>query len=135
VPSLQPRRGKFRERVAGILEAAPIYNGWCPKAYSYGDLAREVYGVADPSPSQLSAVRRVVARLVADGHAERSGRGSHGSGSGTHVRHRHGGVPYVYANPAGVEVRRTLTDDERQEQDRRIAARKAGLITGPSLPR
>lgn len=128
VPSLQPRRGRIRERVQGILEAAPVYSGWLPKGYSYRDLACQIYGVPDPSPAQLSAVRRVVARLVAEDRAVRVGRGSHRRGSGTHVRHRHG-LSYVYANPVGVEVRRALTDDEQAQRHRLAAAKKAGLIT------
>jgi transcriptional regulator with XRE-family HTH domain len=114
------RRPTISDRIAAILNAAPVRSGWRPDDYTYRNLATEVYGAdepTEPTAAQLSAVRRAVAALVAEGEAERLGRDKRGMGDqGTHVRQR-GGIPYIYENPAGVRVRRPMTDAEHEARE------------------
>ncbi len=75
---------------------------YSPQGATYVELAREAYDIdvpGDPTAAQLSAVRRVVAKLVAEGGAERVGRV--GIAEGTH--RRAGGL---YDNPLTMEIRR-----------------------------
>jgi len=70
-----------------------------PQGATYVELAREAYDLDDPTATQTSAVRRVVAKLVAEGIAERVGRV--GNPEGTHTRAGSKG----YANPLPMEIR------------------------------
>src|SRR4051812_25723808 len=71
--SLQPpSRVRVLDRVAAILDGAPTHEpSGFPTAYSHRSLGRQVYATDDPTAAQLSAVRRAVAKLVAEGRAER----------------------------------------------------------------
>lgn len=106
------RRPTISDRIAAILDAAPVRSGWLPDSFTHRDLATEVYGADEPTAAQLSAVRRAVAALVAEGEAERLRRDKRGiADQGTHVRQR-GGLAHIYENPAGVRVRRPMTEAE-----------------------
>ncbi len=83
----------IRDRIVTYLDE--VWAGGAP----YVELAREAYDIDEPTPAQLSAARRAVAKLVAGGEAERRGRV--GTAEGTHTR---GGEPY--ANPLLMEIRR-----------------------------
>jgi hypothetical protein len=65
----------------GTIAAGPPERG-----FQYHELAQIAYGVQTPTASQLSSVRRIVAKLVKRGQATRSERGFH-EGNGAHVRH------------------------------------------------
>lgn len=139
-------------RIAAILDAAPVAHDWRPQDYTHRDLACEVYDLDDddddePTTAQLSAVRRAVAKLVAAGRAVRIGRDPQGhSAPGTHERRRprsyrtadmteaqwgriadrdDSKATYVYSNPAGVRVRRPLTDAEQTTRERLAAEWRA----------
>jgi hypothetical protein len=125
--SLQPpQRTAVVTQIAKILDAAPTHErAGLPVGFSYHDLASRVYRTDEPAAAQLSAVRRAVARLVAQGRAVRDigGRGRMGAGwhepghnPGTHwrrsrkdPRHR-----YQYANPARITIHRAMTEADRE---------------------
>jgi hypothetical protein len=114
--SLQPRRTPVVVRVAAILDDAPSHaTSGLPLGYSHRDLACEAYGVDEPTAAQLSAVRRAVAQLVAQGRATRA-RDRMNMGVGRHLRRSRSqpNLRYQYANPTGVTVRRSLTDADRE---------------------
>ncbi len=89
----------IRDRIVAYLDEV-----W-PSGASYVELTREAYDIDEPTPAQLSATRRAVAKLVAEGEAERRGRV--GVAEGTHTR---GGEPY--ANPVPMEIRRLIPAKE-----------------------
>lgn len=110
------------ERIAEILAQAPTHEAsGFPSRYTYRGLAAKVYDTADPAPAQLSAVRRAVARLVADGCAERDVERAWG-GDGWHERTITGrrGMEteyqqtYSYRNPGGVLIQRPMTEADRE---------------------
>jgi hypothetical protein len=136
-------RTPVTDRIAAILGAAPTIQSGHPMAYTYRDLATEVYAADEPTAAQLSAVRRAVAALVAEGRGERDPEREPGTGAGTHRRTRppatevekgrledlrDAGLPTgrLYANPPGVAIRRPMTDADRE-------ARAAVLARSPSL--
>ena len=103
--SLQPRRTPVVVRVAAILDDAPSHaTSGLPLGYSH-----------EPTATQLSAVRRAVAQLVAQGRATRA-RDRMNMGVGRHLRRSRSqpNLRYQYANPTGVTVRRSLTDADRE---------------------
>src|SRR4051794_13695343 len=69
-----PNRTPVAAQVAAILRDAPLRFDGKPMQYSYLQLAAEVYDTESPTPAQLSAVRRAVAKLVQRGEAERTER-------------------------------------------------------------
>lgn len=86
-------RTNVRERIAGLLT---------PRGATYTDLAALVYGVDEPTAAQLSAVRRAVAVLVAEGRAARGGRDY----SGKHERINRYGHHYTALNPGETVIYR-----------------------------
>jgi hypothetical protein len=97
--------------------------------YTYPALARAVYGVDEPSASQLAVVRRAVGRLVAAGQARRGGRDKPDQFHTRRTKQRvelTGGPPGSgftlpaaetverrFRNPGGVLVYRAWTPDEQ----------------------
>jgi len=61
------------DRIGAALESAGNRRSGLPEAFTYGELAAIAYGLGElkPTRSQLSAVRRSVVGLVAEGRAER----------------------------------------------------------------
>lgn len=132
------------DRIAAILNAAPTIRSGYPMAYTYRDLAAEVYGTDEPSAAQLSSVRRAVAGLVVRGQAERDPEREPGTGAGTHRRTRtptteaeqgrlddlrDAGQPTgrLYANPPGVAIRRPMTNADREARRPMTDADRANL--------
>lgn len=136
--SLQPRV-RVLEQIARILDQAPHKPSGLPAGFLYFDLACRVYGTAEPTRAQLSAVRRAAARLVATGRAEvdadretasfavyeRGEQGFHRRRSRKNPRY-----VYRYANPVGVTIRRVPTDADREAWD---AAMKRFFESGSPL--
>ena len=140
-------------RIAAILDAAPVREGWLPQGFTHRALAMLVYETDEPSTAQLSAVRRAVAKLVAAGRAERNldraGRCGWHLGADTHWRTQRrpltdaevgamldGGEDprrHLYANPPGVEIRRPMTDAERETRNALREARAAEQIIERNL--
>jgi hypothetical protein len=126
--SLQP----LTERIAGVLEEAGNHPGsGFPAGFTYRELARLAYETGEPTPAQLSAVRRSVARLVATGRAERDHNERHFNGEGWHERSG-GGRHYTARNPGGVEIRRAMTPADHEAREKasrpfreRVEARRA----------
>jgi hypothetical protein len=110
------KRVPILTQVAAILESAPLHEpSRLPQSFRHRDLACQVYGTEEPTAAQLSAVRRAVARLVGDGRALRLPDRRWGEGTGTHLRRsRDGSRSYTYSNPTGVQVRRVMTDADRE---------------------
>lgn len=68
---LQP----LTERIVALLvDADDDPRSGLPAGFTHRELAASAYGTKEPTPSNLSAVRRSVARLVDAGRAERGGR-------------------------------------------------------------
>jgi hypothetical protein len=134
--SLQPRRVRVLERVAAILERAPIHEpSGLPVGFSYFRLACDIYATTKPTAAQLSAVRRAVARLVATGRAEVDRdrdslqwgeRGTHRRRSRQNPRYR-----FEYFNPAGVTIRRVPTDADREARAAAYAEFRRGWASSP----
>jgi hypothetical protein len=116
-PSLQPpapggslqHRLRVTERVWRALNESEEIEGHAV-AFTHRGLACRVYNTEEPTPAQLSAVRRASARLVAEGDAERWTERAwswhppwmdNGPGRPRHKRGR-----YDYANPGGVILSR-----------------------------
>jgi len=117
-------------QVEQILQGAPSHpaSGF-PQTFTHRELAIEVYGVGEPTPAQLSAVRRVVARLVRAGKAEREPERAWSSErkTGSHLR-RDRKMPEFRlraSNPGGVLLRRPFTDADR--------AARAAVLAGSNL--
>jgi hypothetical protein len=116
------------EAVERILAEAPLA-GETPKEYTQLELAQRAYGVEKPTAAQLSAVRRVTARLVAAGKAERVGRAearwdraSVDDDATWHVRGRRGRsrrAPHWARNPGFMCVRRTPTPEQKAAEEQR----------------
>ena len=117
-------------RVAEILESSGRTDAEVVVGFTYGALAARVYDVEEPNAAQLSAVRRAVARLVADGRAER---GTERLWSISHVpwavtlpprRHQRRGKygrAYTAGNPGGAVIFRTPTEDDIRAGETREA--------------
>jgi hypothetical protein len=137
-------RTPVSRRVAAILDAAPIAEGTGePEGYTHLQLARRVYDVDTPTAAQLSAVRRVVAALVAAGRAERE-EVRWFRGDGRHTRRYRGRDGHVYEracfNPAGVEIRRPaprrpISDVNRERVLAQLAPRQVSLSAAAGLRR
>lgn len=81
------------ERIEAVLaDAGRDPRSGLPEGFTHRELGRIAYGIAEPTATQLSAVRRSVARLVTAGRADRG-------------RRRY---------PGQVEIRRALTPAERE---------------------
>jgi hypothetical protein len=84
-----------------------------PTWHTYVELARDIYGIAEPSATQLSAVRRSVGRLVASGLVERGGRADGWPPPWERPKHTRryasGQVNHWCTNPVGNVVRRMPT--------------------------
>ena len=102
---MQPPQLDLTERIAAAIEGTDPDSG-----LTHRELAQVAYSVEDPTAAQLSAVRRSVARLIADG---RAGRGRRRRVSGRWGR---GGTP--------VEIHRPLTTAERVAEADRIEERR-----------
>jgi hypothetical protein len=143
-----PQPVRVGERIARILDEAPRRDSGYPHGFTHWELARAVYATDRPSAAQLSAVRRAVARLVARGQVERPPTdrmlevsGEHEAGWHTHTRRDRHGIPRTrwQRNPAGVVLRRTLTDSDREARAAvvaspefaALAARVAGMLARP----
>ena len=140
---------KVGERIRQLLDEAPRTAGGHPQAFSHYELALLVYASDDPSAAQLSAVRRATARLVTRGLAERPPvdrvlevSGEHEAGWHAHTRRDRHGIPRTYwqRNPAGILVRRVLTDADREaraaiEASPERAALAASLADSIARPR
>ena len=113
-------------RVSEILESSGRTDAEMVIGFTYRALAGRVYDTDDPTAAQLSAVRRAVARLVADGRAERGARRptSYGDvpwrvelpprpGYGEHYRRNRHGEEWLAYNPGGVVIFRAPTDEDR----------------------
>jgi hypothetical protein len=145
--TLQPRaRVPLIEAVAEILDDAPRHEpSGFPEGYCYRDLASQVYGVDDPTAAQLSAVRRAVAKLVAQGRAVRDldGRGRFWDYGGSGRYHFRRNSRYVCRSPTGIRIFRPMTAEDQEARDvagaRFFAEVKAGKfaalgITASNLP-
>jgi hypothetical protein len=114
-PSPQPPRRPVLGRVAGLLEAAGSERSGLPQGFTHRELACAAYEVDEPTAAQLSAVRRAVARLVADGRAERDEERDwpRQRRAGRHWRRGRDGRLHSCANPCGVVIRRVPTEADR----------------------
>jgi hypothetical protein len=113
-----------RALIAEILDGAERDGSECPRSFTHRDLACVVYATEAPTAAQESAVRRAVAALVAAGRAERLPfRNWLRPSTGTHRRRSTDGS-YVYQarNPVGIRVRRTLTLDDQEAQERWLSS-------------
>jgi hypothetical protein len=116
-----------------VLETVERILASTPDSYSHHDLARAVYVSTEPTAAQLSAVRRAVARLVADGKAIRGGRV--GGDTGGHDRHYRNHIREC-SNPRGVVIRRAPTETDRARTRAlldRITARMPVVAGGERL--
>jgi hypothetical protein len=130
VCNLMPRT-PVAGRIVAILDAAPTHEpSGFPQDFTHQELAREVYGVNEPTAAQLSAVRRAVAKLVAAGRAERDlERKRWGASFGEHQRRGRYGSVWWYANPPGVGVHRPMTEADHAARAAVLEkARARGLI-------
>jgi hypothetical protein len=128
VKTLQPvTRDWVVARVRELLASSGRTDREVIIGYTYRALAANVYGTDPPTASQLSAVRRAVARLVAQGEAWRHPErlwiaAPHGVidlPPRRHLRRGRGrGRPVVALNPGGTIVHRvpTESDDAAREQ-------------------
>jgi hypothetical protein len=110
------------ERVAELLADSGRSDAEVIVGFTNRALAARVYETDDPSAAQLSAVRRAVARLVAAGRAERSGRESAwltpppwlvDLPPKRHERRSKYGHLARATNPGGTVVCRRPTDEDR----------------------
>jgi hypothetical protein len=129
--SPQPRR-PVRAIVTEILDSAPRDPAGFPVSFTHRQLACVVYETEDPTSAQESAVRRAVARLVAEGRAERPAYLRRARGLRSTGRHerlsRDGTTVFVARNPIGVYVRRTLTQADQEARDRYEASPEAAEL-------
>lgn len=125
-----PPRRTVKRAVLGILDGSPANKYGIPDGHTHRDLACAVYETQAPTRAHLSAVRRAVARLVAEGLAERDSadRQMNGWGHTTayHWRWRDWWeAPRPYRNPAGVLVRRPQSAHEAQQWEAHASAFRA----------
>ena len=127
-----PKPIPVRAKARALLAAAEPHWAW-----THSGLACDVYGTEEPTPAQVSAIRRAVAVLVAEGVAERRERGCYDSPH-THTRrvlrwqpsgeHWSDGserwekvwTDVEAQNPSGVWIGRTLTAKERRAKQRNL---------------
>lgn len=108
------------EHIAILLaEAGREEGSGYPQGFTHRELACLIYDVKYPSSAQLSAIRRSVARLVADGRAERDGTDRRLNGwdrnAGYHERVRAStGEPYICRNAAGILIHRPWTAEDHK---------------------
>jgi hypothetical protein len=119
--SPQPGRVSVRGHIADLLATAPTEKSGLARGYTHRELACSAYSTDEPTAAQESAVRRAVAALVAAGLAERDTADRRATGwdhkTGRHLRRsRYGETTYEYANPAGILVRRVMTEADRERR-------------------
>ncbi len=116
-------------RVAEILESSGRTDSEVIIGFTHRALAARVYNTRHPTTAQLSAVRRAVAQLVADGRATRSKRVSAWEGVSWRVDlppryHERDGE--IAANPGGIVIDRTPTDEDRDARQAWLKAKGDG---------
>jgi hypothetical protein len=108
-------------RIAEILATSGRTEAEVVIGFTHRALAARVYETQNPTAAQTSAVRRAVAKLVAKGQAERGERmpaaclpWAQDLPPRDHIRRSKYGETYPAADPAGVPIFRTPTEEDRE---------------------
>jgi hypothetical protein len=131
VRNLSTKRTPLKGRIVQLLAEAPCGFLGAPEAHTHESLALRLYGVEEPTAAQLAAVRRAVAALEREGLAVKLRGpvipdGQHNAGLRLRCWHNrprsvvtHTRGPYGdrHRNPAGVAIRRPLTDADKAIAD------------------